>query len=192
MKIKKKIKKLNLGCGNNLKQGYINVDKYGNPDKKIDLEKFPWPWKDNSIDEVLLIHVLEHLGESTKIYLKIIQELYRICKPNAKIIIHVPHPRHDTFLNDPTHVRIITPNGLSLFSQKENLKWKANNIPNTTLGLFLDVDFEIIDSTYILEPEWEQKLQNNEISEDEIYKSISRYNNVVIESHITLKVIKDI
>ena len=42
--------KYNLGCGTDKKEGYVNVDKYEvfNPDKIIDLEKFPWDIKENS------------------------------------------------------------------------------------------------------------------------------------------------
>src|SRR5436189_263389 len=47
--------KLNLGCGFNRVDGYWNVDKEPQckPDQCVDLERFPWPWSDNSILEVL-------------------------------------------------------------------------------------------------------------------------------------------
>ena len=50
----------------------------------------------------------------------------KICKKNALIIIKVPHPRHEDFLSDPTHVRPITVLGLSLFDQKLNKEWQKN------------------------------------------------------------------
>ena len=41
------------------------------------------------------------------------KELYRISCDQANIHISVPHPRHDDFLADPTHVRPITTLGLT-------------------------------------------------------------------------------
>ena len=175
-KKKEKIIKLNLGCGMNKKKGYINVDKYGNPDKKVDLEKFPWPWKTNSVDEIILYHVLEHLGEKSKTYLKIIQELYRICKPNALIYINVPHPRHDNFINDPTHVRIITIAGLELFSKKRCNEWIKNKNSNTPLALYLDVDFDILNPTYILEDELDYQFRSKQISHQQMMQNVKKYN----------------
>src|SRR4051812_28847226 len=116
--------KLNLGSGQNPKPGYINVDKFGSPDVTCDLEQFPWPWEDNSVGEVEMFHVLEHLGESTATFMGIIKELYRVCRDGAMMRISVPHPRCDDFLNDPTHVRPITPEVMSLFSKRLNEEWK--------------------------------------------------------------------
>ncbi|MBY0403020.1 MAG: methyltransferase domain-containing protein, partial [Cyanobacteria bacterium] len=103
--------KLNLGSGQNPKAGYVNVDKFGNPDVLLDLESFPWPWETSSVDEIVLHHVMEHLGASAEVYFKIMQEMYRVCKPGALIHITVPHPRHNHFAFDPTHVRGILPEG---------------------------------------------------------------------------------
>jgi len=182
--------KLNLGCGQNLLAGYVNVDKFGAPDVRHDLEIIPWPWKKNSVSEVVLNHALEHLGETTAKYLEIIRELYRVCAPEALIFIVVPHPRHDHFFNDPTHVRIITPDSLGLFSKKKNLEWDKTGCANSPLGLFLDVDFELVKSRYVLDPSWEKKLKDGEYSNTDIYHAISTYNNVIQEIHVVLRVVK--
>ena len=60
--------KLNLGCGHDHKEGYVNVDvsDLGKPDMVVDLEVLPWPWQDSSIDEILIKHTLEHLGQTPK------------------------------------------------------------------------------------------------------------------------------
>jgi hypothetical protein len=183
--------KLNLGCGSNQKPGYLNVDKYGNPEMLVDLEKFPWPWEDSSVSEILLNHVLEHLGETSEIYLKIIQELYRVCSNKAILKIRVPHPRHDDFITDPTHVRIITPDGIRLFSQKYNQKCIKEGFANSPLGLYLNVDLEIISFNYILDPFWQQKLVKKEFTEAQIMNFAFIYLNVIKEIKMEVEVLKN-
>lgn len=182
--------KLNLGCGNNKLIGFINVDKYGSPDIKVDLEKFPWIWKTNSIEEIHIIHVLEHLGKSTKQFKNIIQELYRISKPNCIIKIIVPHPRSDTFLNDPTHIRAITTETFAMLSKKMNTLYQERKWSTTPLAEYWDVDFEIIKSTLLLNKYWDTKYKTNQISTEELEFAAKTYNNVVDEIELILKVIK--
>jgi hypothetical protein len=47
--------KLNLGCGLDKRQGYINVDirKDVNPDLVLNLEDIPYPFESNSIEEII-------------------------------------------------------------------------------------------------------------------------------------------
>jgi len=82
-------KKLNLGCENLIFPGWLNLDKIKRPGVDIvhDLDKFPYPFKNNEISEVFMSHVLEYLNEPIKSLL----ELHRICKDKAKVIIIVPH-----------------------------------------------------------------------------------------------------
>ena len=184
--------RLNLGCGNRKINDWVNVDKVAtcNPDKIVNLEELPWPWPDNSVDEILLSHVLEHLGAATDVYLGIIKELYRICRDGALINIRVPHPRHDIFLNDPTHVRAITPDGLRLFSQAQNRNWIAKGAPHTPLGIYLGVDFTIQSLNTVLDERWRGRFKRSEISLDDLKHAMRTYNNVVAEIQIVMRAIK--
>ncbi len=186
-----KLLKLNLGSGQNPIPGYLNVDKYGEPDFKFDLETFPWPWENSSVERIEMNHVLEHLGESTAVYLSIIRELYRISVPNAIINITVPHPRHNSFLNDPTHVRAVTAESFLLFSRKENLKWQQQKAANSTLALHVDVDFEVVSSELVPDDGWAARLVSGQISEQELLAAANKFNNVIKEIKIVLRVIKN-
>jgi len=132
--------KLNIGCGYDRKEGFINVDSDAecNPDKCFDLTKPNWPIEDSSIELVNAEHVLEHL-EGTEGYLTFWKELYRVCKHDAVIQIEVPHWEHDTFHHDPTHCRKVTPIGIDMFNQKRNHEATRE----TKLGFMCKVDFEL-------------------------------------------------
>lgn len=182
--------KLNLGAGLNPQPGYLNVDKHGEPDLRCDLEAFPWPWGDDSVDEILLIHVLEHLGAASDTFIGIMKELYRVCAPDALIRIAVPHPRHDHFIGDPTHVRPILPDMLLLFSKRANLLWQESRSANTPLALYHNVDFEVLDATFVLDQPYASELESGVLNQQDVDLFLKKYNNVASEIRMTLRVVK--
>lgn len=184
--------KLNLGCGSDRRPGWVNVDKYpaAEPDQVVDLERLPWPWPDDAAEAVLLRHVLEHLGRDTEVYLGIVKELWRVCRPGATVEIVVPHPRHDSFLNDPTHVRPVTPAGLQMFSRAENRKWQAAGHANTPLGLYLGVDFALEKVDMTPDEPWRTQLRQGKITADDLSRAMRRFNNVILETTVILRAVK--
>jgi len=71
---------------------------------KHNLNSFPYPFADNSADEVMMLHTLEHLDEPKKV----MAEIYRICKPQARVTIEVPYWKRDMFTN-PEHKHYFKP-----------------------------------------------------------------------------------
>jgi len=171
--------KLNLGCGETRFPGYLNVDKFGTPDVKHDLESFPWPWEANSVSKIALVHVLEHLGKETEIYFGIFKEMYRVCKHGSEIRIVVPHFRHQFFYDDPTHVRVVTPLGLQLFSKKLNQIGIKKGAANSPLGLYLNIDFELKKTVIKPSQDWFRLHPEQNVDINLLQQESSIYNNLI-------------
>ena len=183
---------LNLGCGSKIYDDYVNVDKFDLYDIDIqhDLEKFPYPFDDNSVEEIILSHVLEHIGQDPAIFIKILKEFYRICKNQALINISVPHPRHDDFISDPTHVRPITVTGLSLFDKAQNEECERIGATNTPLGLIHNLNFKIESVSYKIEDDIMSKFKEGQIDQQRFDFMIKHYNNIIKQIDIKWRVIK--
>ena len=166
--------KLNLGCGFNKIEGFINVDMFKEcePDLLHNLEIFPYPFKDDSVSEILLNHSLEHLGQQPVVFIKIMQELYRISKNESLININVPHPNHDNFISDPTHVRAITPMTLQLFDLELNRHWQNIKAANSPLAIYSKVNFKLIENNIIVDDYYMNKVSNEEITINELNELI--------------------
>ena len=82
--------KLNLGCGRDIRAGYTNVDARPLADNvtNVDLSSLPWPWTDDSAEEIMMLDFLEHF--SYRKTDKILQECWRILKPGGLLVVQVP------------------------------------------------------------------------------------------------------
>lgn len=99
---------LNLGCGFLKKPGWINVDKFDNcePDLVWDLEETPYPWEDNSVDMIEIVHALEHLREWYPAFC----EMVRILKPLGTLLVRVPDESNPDALAFRDHYHVFTQN----------------------------------------------------------------------------------
>lgn len=109
--------KLNLGCSDDHKAGFINVDSSLPADQIVDLSK-PWPWADSSVDHIYAKDVFEHidgpglLGQKGKIW--VMNESHRVLAPGGTLEFLVPLVcLSDGRINpgafaDPTHVSFWT------------------------------------------------------------------------------------
>ncbi len=156
------------------------------PDQVVDLERFPWPWPDSSADEILLNHVLEHLGQTPEAFIGVMKELWRVCSPGARVRVHVPDPWHEHFLGDPTHVRPVTLGTLALFSQTFNRQTIAQGAANTPLGLMHGVDFDVEEHTIVFDEPWRGRLERREITPEQARDASRQFLNVVVEHHFVL------
>lgn len=80
--------KLNLGCGGDYIEGFVNVDQYADHkvDARYDVAKIPYD--DNTVDEIRAFHVIEHFhfldGQ------KVLKEWCRVLKPGGRLHLETP------------------------------------------------------------------------------------------------------
>jgi len=77
--------KLNLGCGKKRIEGWINCDLH---DSDMDMDIRHLPFDDNSADEIMVIHCVEHFYVHE--IMKILREWRRVLKPDGIIVLELP------------------------------------------------------------------------------------------------------
>lgn len=184
--------KLNLGCGFDKRDGWLNVDKFAlcEPDQLLDLEATPWDLPSNAFEHVLLKHVLEHVGATLPLFAEVMREIYRVAAPGGVVEIHVPHVRHDIFWTDPTHVRAFTPETFLMLSKRQNRTWVETGANFTLLALMLGVDFEIETLVQVYDPRWTAKIEAGEVTREQALEFSRERWNVARELQVKLRAVK--
>ena len=81
------VRKLNLGCGDVMLEGYINCDLYyEQADINCDVKKLPF--EDNTIDEIYASHLIEHFHFHEAF--DVLREWKRVLKDGGSIVIETP------------------------------------------------------------------------------------------------------
>jgi len=92
---------LDVGCGIHKQPGSIGIDR--NPassaDVLADLDRFPYPFADNSFDRLTAIHVIEHLSD----VIGAMEEFHRLVRPGGTVRLETPHYTDFSSFCDPTH-----------------------------------------------------------------------------------------
>ena len=92
---------LDIGCGINKFAGAIGIDR--NPrsraDVICDLDRFPYPFRDNSFAALRAVHVIEHVSD----VIRAMEEFHRVVAPSGRVLIVTPHYTDFSSFCDPTH-----------------------------------------------------------------------------------------
>lgn len=175
------MKKLNVGCGLDVKEGFVNMDihKFEGVDVVWDLNKTPFPFKDNTFSYVLVQHVLEHLDDVTET----MQELWRITKKNGIIDVAVPHFASVNAVKDPTHKNFFALATFQFFEKPE----EKHNYYSTTMKM----NYKITEKKIIVSNNKILRTLNPMITRfSNIYERFFCYILPPIEIRVKMKVIK--
>lgn len=120
--------KLDLGCGPNVKDGFIGIDrlKFKGVKHVVSLGIRPIPYRANSVEEVHMSHFLEHLNAAERCFL--LNDLYRVMTIGAKATVVVPIWSSSRAYGDPTHQW--PPIG-EMFFYYLSKEWRDKNAPHT-------------------------------------------------------------
>ena len=91
------------------------------PDVVHDLDVYPWPFPDNTFQEVHGYELVEHLGRQGdfRAFLAFFSEVWRILKPGGVFAGTCPSWRSMWAWGDPGHTRVVTSGSLAFLSQQE-------------------------------------------------------------------------
>jgi SAM-dependent methyltransferase len=120
---------LDLGCGRNKTANAIGVDNVSleTVDVVADLRVLPLPFAANTVDEIVLSHVIEHLtlNEINALF----DETYRILRADGIMSISVPHAMTVAFNTDPTHKSRFTFETFYYFTPQHRFSYYAELEP---------------------------------------------------------------
>ena len=122
-------KSLDLGCGKNPKNPSNAEEAYGIDVRddleakilKADLVIEPIPFGDNTFDFVSAYDFLEHIPRLLYApnrrypFVELMNEIWRVLKPNGEFYSFTPAFPHAPAFRDPTHVNIITKETFTLY-----------------------------------------------------------------------------
>lgn len=120
---------LDLACGNNKQKGFKGVDitkKGTQADIEYDLTIYPWPFKDESVDEIWASHYIEHLPHGVGLQdgmVDFMNECWRILKKSGIARFLTPYYANARAFQDPYHTRFITESSYLYF----NKQWRKMN-----------------------------------------------------------------
>jgi SAM-dependent methyltransferase len=165
--------KLNLGCGRDIRDGWVNIDSapLTGVDHVVDFDNKPvLPFDDDSVDESEGSHVIEHLHSP----LPFMEELWRVTKPGGTVTFRCPYGSSDDADEDPTHVRRMFAGSWGYFGQPHY--WRAD--------YGYRGDWQVDTVWLAIDP------QLNHLSDDELKIAVQFQRNVVLEMVATLRAVK--
>ena len=97
--------RLDIGGGGNPQDGFVNMDMRALPEVDIvwNCTDFPWPLPDDCVLVAMASHLVEHINPANFGFVKFMDEVWRVMKPDGEFMIAAPNGSSQGYLQDPTH-----------------------------------------------------------------------------------------
>lgn len=115
--------KVNLGCGKDIRPGWVNLDCRAAAGVDVVCRVKRWlPFRAEVFEHVVACHFFEHFADKVGI----VEEVYRVLKPGGLLEVRVPKfpcgnavedPTHRSFWNEWSMDFVIPGNGLNYVSR---------------------------------------------------------------------------
>lgn len=139
--------KLDIGCGKNKQAGFKGIDAlaFEGVDYNFDVRVTPWPFGDETVDEIHTSHFVEHLSREE--WVPFFNEAWRVLKDGAQMRVITPHWSHACAYGDPTHKSFLS----EWMANYLHKGWREANAPHTDYTCNFD---------FVVGGSWDEKLIN--------------------------------
>ena len=98
----------------------VDANNDTSPDVVWDLNVKPWPFEDNTFDEVHAYNIMEHLGRQgdAKAFFDEMYEVWRILKPLGHFYGCCPKMNNPWVLAEPSHTRVLLPHSFGFLNRE--------------------------------------------------------------------------
>jgi len=112
------MKRLNLGCGRDYREGWDNWDASPEvrAEARVDIGHDRFPAEDNTYDEIYCAGVFEQINGNQELVMAM-NECHRVLKPGGKMTVRVPHAGYKIAKRDPFTRRFFTPGTFEYFQK---------------------------------------------------------------------------
>lgn len=128
---------LDVGCGQKKWPGAVGMDISADTAADVvhDLNEFPYPFADDSFDQILMQDVIEHVREP----IRVMDELHRIARPGGRIQLRTPHFSSMLAYSDPTHTHYFSAEAIRTLAEPRFSHYTAvrMRVVHVTLDLWL-------------------------------------------------------
>ena len=182
----------------------------------MDLFRFPWDFKDNSVEQFYCSHIIEHIPHETYPapaptqsssldwnkrweelkglgdgFFAFFAEVWRIAKPGAKVEIVCPYGLSYGALQDPTHTRYLVPPSFAYLTTEIVHGETVKGMPNT-FNYHLPFLFKTTrtDIEILPHPAFMQAHSQDQYAQSQADALVVTQFNIGYNMHVDLEVIK--